>query len=257
MSQLQTTNQKLKELFRKSIDSIVGIARFKLVRYEPYKDYRNYIPFQSTLKAATEAGLSVGDYIDSYTNVKGTTQKTLIHMKELGVFDDRIERFCEIGPGTGRYLEKVIQISQPDYCEIYETAKDWEAWLVQKYNVIAQPADGTSLAKTPSNSIDLIQAHKVLSGQPTLVICSYLGEMTRVVRERGKVVFDVVTEDCMDDETLHKWWASGWGYQHYPCMMPKRFVIDFFKKRNFSLGGSFILPMKPGKTECFVFIKAK
>jgi len=44
-------------------------------------------------------------------------------MKKLGVFDGEIERVCEIGPGTGRYLDKVLKLAKPTYCEIYETAK--------------------------------------------------------------------------------------------------------------------------------------
>lgn len=243
----------LKETVKGSVNSLLGSVGFELVRRNPYEDYREYIPFHSTIAAAKQAGLSVGDYIDATSNVSGATQETFLYMKDLGVFDIPIKRVCEIGPGTGRYLEKVLQIAKPEYCEIYETAKNWETWLVKEYGVVAQPADGTSLSHTPSNSIDLVQAHKVLPGQPSLVVCRYFEEMARVVRRGGKVVFDIVTEECLDDSTLHDWWKTNAGYQHYPCLVPKQFTIDFFLRRNFSCDGSFIVPMKPGKTEVFVF----
>jgi hypothetical protein len=176
-------------------------------------------------------------------------------MARLGIFKDKIERVCEIGPGSGRYLEKILKICNPKYYEIYETANEWEKWLVQKYNVIPFPTDGRSLSHTPSQSIDLVQAHKVLPGQPSLWICQYFLEMARVVRDGGKVVFDIVTEECLDDITLETWIRSGAGYQHYPCLMPKQYAIDLFCKQGFSFVGSFFIPMEPGKTECMVFAK--
>ena len=177
----------------------------KLVRTNvPYTDYRDFIPFKQTLDGARKAGLSVSDFVDAM-NKSGATQETIDQMIALGVFKGKIDRVCEIGPGSGRYLEKVIQICEPVYYEIYETAPEWENWLVQKYNVTPQPTDGNTLTDTPSNSIDLVQAHKVFPGQPTLTTCRYFDEMARVVRNGGKVVFDIVTEECLGDDILANW----------------------------------------------------
>ncbi|MGL5808215.1 MAG: methyltransferase domain-containing protein [Xenococcaceae cyanobacterium] len=247
---------KLKNVAGKSINSLLAPVNLKVGKLKrPFTDYRDYIPFEETITGAKEAGLSVGDYIDAKFNKPGATQETIDRMAALGVFKDKLDRICEIGPGSGRYLDKVLKISNPSYCEIYETAKEWEQWLVKTYNVIAHPSDGKSLAYTPSNSIDLIQAHKVISGQPSLWICQYFAEMARVVRDGGKVVFDMVTEDCLDDATLENWITSGHGYQHYPCLMPKQYTINFFERRGLVFDGSFFIPMEPGKTECFVFTK--
>ena len=247
--------KKLITFFGKTLNYFLGLLKLKLVRTNvPYADYRDYIPFQQTLNDAHNAGLSVGDFVDSKHN-KGSTQKTIDQMVALGVFQGDVARVCEIGPGTGRYLEKTIPICQPEYYEIYETAAEWENWLVQNHHVTAQPTDGKSLIHTPSGSIDLVQAHKVLPGQPTLTICGYFDEMARVTCTGGKVVFDIVTEECLDEEILKKWISSGWGYQHYPCLMSKQFTIDFFQRRKFSFDGSFLVPMEPGITECFVFTK--
>lgn len=197
----------------------------------------------------------MGDYIDTKHNKSGATQKTIDEMTRLDVFAGEIDRVCEIGPGSGRYLDKVIKITQPSHYEIYETADDWQQWLAGQYDLILRPTDGKSLAHTPSESIDLIQAHKVLSGLPFLYVTRYLMEMARVTRKGGKIVFDIATEACFDDETLNNWLTKDRGYQYYPCIIPKQFAIDFLAKSNCSLVDSFFIPMKPGKTECMVFVK--
>lgn len=248
-------NKSLKATIGKNINSFLGLVDLKLTRLQPYTDYRDYIPFEETIAGAEKAGLSVGDYIDAKHNKPGATQDTIDQMTALGVFKERVERVCEIGPGSGRYLDKILKICNPSYCEIYETAKDWEQWLVQKYQLTAQPTDGKSLSHTPSESIDLIQAHKVMPGQPSLVMCRYFEEMARVTRTDGKIVFDIVTEECLDDATLKNWLATGGGYQHYPCLMPKQFAIDLLSRRGCAFVGSFFVPMEPGKTECMVFAK--
>jgi hypothetical protein len=166
-------NKSLKATIGKNINSFLGLVDLKLTRLQPYTDYRDYIPFEETITGAEEAGLSVGDYIDAKHNKPGATQDTIDQMTALGVFEGQVERVCEIGPGSGRYLDKVLKICNPSYCEIYETAKDWEQWLVQQYKLTAHPTDGKSLSHTPSESIDLIQAHKVMPGQPSLVVSLY------------------------------------------------------------------------------------
>jgi hypothetical protein len=60
-------------------------------------------------------------------------------------------------------------------------------------------------------------------------MCRYFEEMARVVRSGGKVVFDIVTEECMDDETLKDWRKTGAGYQHYPALMCKRLFVNIYE----------------------------
>ena len=240
----------------KSINSILGVVGVKLVRKNAYfSDYRAYISLNATISGARKAGLSVGEYIDVKHNKAGSTQQTIDQMDSLGVFKNKIERVCEIGPGSGRYLEKILQISSPNYYEIYETSTEWQKWLVKKYGVVAKPTDGRSLASTPTCSIDLVHAHKVFPGQPSLVILHYIKEMSRVIKLGGKIVFDIVTEDCMDEVTLETWLKTYSGYQHYPCLMAKQFAVDFLCKQGFSVDGSFLITMKPGLTQYLVFTK--
>lgn len=244
---------------RKIFDSVNRFLHpigFELIRHRQYlSDYRSYIPLEETVKGAQKEGKSVGDYIDSTYGTLGSTQETVDQMEALRVFDAKVDRVCEIGAGSGRYLAKIIDRCSPLYYEVYETADEWAEWLTQNYPVTIQPTDGASLSATPDGSIDLVHAHKVLPGQPSLVILRYYAEMARIVRAGGKVVFDVVTEDCMQDETLAEWLRLPGAYQHYPCLIPKQYTIDFFCNKGFTFDGSFLIPMKPGLTNYLIFTK--
>jgi hypothetical protein len=224
---------------------------FELVRKG--REFQDYIPFRQTLRDAEKSGLSLSDFIDNNFNVPGTTQLTIDRMAELGAFDGAVQRVCEIGPGSGRYLEKVKAVCNPAHYEIYETSIPWRDWLVKKYNVTAQPTDGASLGATRSNSIDLIHTHKMLYGNSILTIFRYFMEMRRVVKDNGVVVFDLVTAECMDNEILKKWVDSGVDHAH--SMTPRQVAIDYFEGHGFKCQGTFIVPMAPGLTEYFVFKK--
>jgi hypothetical protein len=113
--------------------------------------------------------------------------------------------------------------------------------------------DGRSLSSTPTASIDLVQAHKVFVYTPFLTSCRYFAEMARVVRGGGHVVFDVITECCMDDETLAAWLASD---LNFPCLMPKQYAIRVMESKGLGFVGSFFIPLVRGKTECMVFERA-
>ncbi len=240
-----------KRILLNEFNKVIGRVGFKLDRLGD--DFQDYINLERTLSNAKDAGLSVGDYIDLTFNIPGSTQFTIDKMEEFGVFREEIERVCEIGPGSGRYLEKIIKICDPAYYEIYETAKDWRRWLKETYTVTAHVPNSNMLSFTPTNSIDLIHSHKVLYGNPIIEICRYFDEMIRVVRRNGTVVFDILTEDCLTDELLEKWWKSE--AQHACSMTAKDFTINYFHKRGLSLVGNFTVPLLPGITEYFVFKK--
>lgn len=244
-------NKKIKSLTRKTINRSLSAIGFELVRCS--RTYDEYLPLKETLAAARDAGLSVGDYIEAVYNVPGTTHDTIQRIEEMGVFNRKIDNVCEIGPGSGRYLEKTQQACNPGYYEIYETAIDWGEWLVQQYGVIAKPTDGFSLKSTQSGSIDLVQSHKVFPICNLRTTFTYFIEMVRVLRDHGTVVFDIVTEECLDCATFETWYDSGFDYPVH--MLPKQYVIDFFLKRNLSYVGSFVVPMGPLRTECFVLLK--
>lgn len=221
-----------------------------------WSDTRNFIPFKETIDAAQQRGMSVGDYIDTVVNnIPGTTQATIDRFHALGVFEQTINTALEIGPGSGRYLEKIIAACRPSRYEIYETSAPWAAYLVQEYCVVWQPTDGGSLAATRDASCDLVQAYKVFSSIPFLPSIRYWAEMLRVTKPGGCIVFDIMTENCLDADAMKRWIGSGIDNGAYPASVPRSIATSYFENGNCTLLGSFLVPIGEGHTETLVFRK--
>jgi Methyltransferase domain len=242
----------LRKTAREILNATLRKYGFQLLRLGENVYILSFLPFKRTLKEARKAGLTVGNYIDGKFQVPGATQSTIDQLAKLGVFDGEVQRVCEVGPGSGRYLEQVQRLCAPRSYEIYETSREWSDWLVRSYYVTAHDADGTTLRDTATGSVDLVHAHKVYVYLPFVVTCRYFDEMIRIARPGGEIVFDIVSENCMADPTLEKWVASG---IYYPCIMPREFVIQRFARRNCSLRASFLAPLMPGQSEYLVFEK--
>ena len=162
----------------------------------------------------------------------------------------------EIGPGSGRYLEKTLEQCSPSRYEIYETAAPWASYLVETFGVLAQPTAGCSLAPTPDGTIDLVQAHKVFNTVTFLSSSRYFFEMARVTRAGGLIVFDVMTETCLEPATVRAWATRGGeGHDSYPIPMPRQTCIDLFATLGCTLEASFLAPMGFASTEVLVFRK--
>lgn len=244
--------KNVKRISRRILNYLLDPVDLEIIRR--HQSPQDYIPFEETLEDAARAGISVGAYIEKTYDVPGSTQATFDHLNELGVFSRQFDRICEIGPGSGRYLDKTIQICKPSYFEIYETASKWRTWLTETYGVIAQPTDGRTLSSTRSRSVSLVQSHKTFSSVVSFIdVCSYFLEMARVVQNNGLLVFDLVTEDCVDHLAHEDWFQRGsdWPF----TMIAREFALNFFIKRGFNLLGSFFISMKPINTQYFVFEK--
>ncbi|MDQ0957380.1 SAM-dependent methyltransferase [Streptomyces sp. B4I13] len=162
----------------------------------------------------------------------------------------------EIGPGSGRYLEKTLKECAPDRYEIYETAAPWADYLVNTFGVIALPTAGSSLAPTPDASVDLVQAHKVFNTVTFLCAARYFFEMARVTRPGGRIVFDVMTETCLDPATVGTWATQGGtGHGSFPAAMPRGMCVDLFASLGCGLEAGFLAPMGVASTEVLVFRK--
>lgn len=246
----------LRNLLKSRINHALNAIGFELVRQQHrWDDPREYLPFAETIRWARQAHMSVGDYVEATYNVPGAVQDTIDRMIELGVFDGPTQRICEIGPGTGRYLEKTLQVSHASYYEFYETATPWARWLVKQYPVTFQPTDGSTLSSTPTASIDLVQAHKVFVATPFLTTYRYFMEMTRVARMDGKIVFDVMTEACMDEATLQRWMCANIPMSPYPNLIPEQFALNVFQRVGCHLDGTFFIPTLPGWSKYMVFTR--
>lgn len=241
---------------KKTVNRGIAPLGIRVVGAHDWSNVRDFIPFERTLAAAERAGLSVCDYIDGVMNrTPGATQGAIDEMSRLGVFAGPIESVVEIGPGSGRYLEKTLKACAPAHYNIYETSRHWADYVVSKYKVALQPTDGKSLRATPDASTDLVQAHKVFSSIPFVETCGYWMEMARATRRGGHVVFDIMTEACLDPRLLEAWTAVETGNGSYPAIMPRSLATEYFTDRGFVFVGSAFVPMWPGRTELFVFRK--
>ena len=113
------TQRSPRSLAKRALNWAAAPLGVKIVSTHDWSNTRNFIPFEITIKAAQGAGLSIGDYIDSViNNIPGATQATIDGMSRLGVFSGQIAKVVEIGPGSGRYLEKTIEACSPSQYEI-------------------------------------------------------------------------------------------------------------------------------------------
>ncbi|MEV0092570.1 methyltransferase domain-containing protein [Streptomyces sp. NPDC050738] len=217
----------------------------------------DFIPFEATMRAARAAGLPVGDYIDEVVNgTPGATQSTIDELRALGVYAAGPDTVLEIGPGSGRYLEKTLKECSPSRYEIYETAAPWADYLVNTFGVVARPTEGSSLAPTPDGSIDLVHANKVFNSVTFLCASRYFFEMARVTRPGGRIVFDVMTETCLDPAAVRAWATQGGaGHDSYPAAIPRRTCVDLFASLGCTLEAGFLAPMGVASTEVLVFAR--
>ncbi|MBK3626604.1 methyltransferase domain-containing protein [Streptomyces sp. MBT49] len=245
-------------VLKSGVKRLLARAGFDIVRSTRVQGgVDDFIPFEATMRAARAAGLSVGDYIDEVMNgTPGATRSTIDELRSLGVFSAGPDTVLEIGPGSGRYLEKTLKECSPGRYEIYETAAPWADYLVDTFGVIARPTAGSSLAPTPDASVDLVQAHKVFNTVTFLTASRYFLEMARVTRPGGRIVFDVMTETCLDPGTVRTWATNGGrGHGSFPAAMPRRTCVDLFETLGCRLEAGFLAPLGVASTEVLVFRK--
>jgi hypothetical protein len=211
---------------------------------------KTFIPARKTISAARKAGMSVGDFIDAGNDHPGATEETVQKILEFSELEGPVDCICEIGTGSGRYAEKLIDALHPARYESYETAVDWWPYLEKLPNLVTMPCDEHTLAPTPSASVQLVHANKVFVYLPFAAVAGYLNEMARVVRPGGTVAFDVVTEGCLDDRTVDSWIAAR-GSIYQP--IPRPWVLNYMAAKELTLRGSWFVPMTGGQTELLVF----
>jgi SAM-dependent methyltransferase len=195
-----------------------------------------YIDCQETVATARAEGLSVCDYVEKLWDQQGATTNIITQMQSYGCFEHLVN-VCEIGPGTGRYLEKVIEqnASIKSYV-IYEVAKDWAEWLQQTYPVVSREADGYSLKFEEDASMDLVHAHGVFVYLNFIHCMRYIKEMIRITKPGGYIVFDFYPAEMFDTNLITKWIDSS---QSYPVILPENVIIAFLKDNGVAFCGSF------------------
>lgn len=242
--------QLIKKIFYKLGFNISKISTQKLNK-NSNSSILGYISANETITKANDCGLSICDYVEKEWNKVGDTKKIIDQIADFIVFEN-IKTICEIGAGTGRYMEKVFQICKPTKYESYEPDEEWATYLKRNYPIINCETNGKELKQTADNSIDLLHAHGVFVYLPLMVSLQYFLEICRVVKEGGYAVFDVISEDCLDNESVNKWLKS----QHiYPCFLSTDLVDRVFLSYNFIRVGSFFSNYGAGPSKYLIYKK--
>jgi hypothetical protein len=220
-------------LLEKTVNGALEPLGVKIVRTGPAPTIggRRFSDDEVVAKAR-ERGVSPGEFVEELFGKKGRAQEIIKRMQDHGAISASTGVVCEIGPGSGLYVEKVLKLAPVKQYEIYEISTGRAEFLAKEFPVVQQRTDGETLQATPSRSVDLIHAHGVFVTTEFLITWSYFREIERVIAPGGYVVFDVITEDCLEDAILNSWIKSP---LRYASMISRDLVIEFFVKRGFSL----------------------
>jgi len=231
---------RVKRLLNRSIKKLLAAAGLAIVRTAPQTIGGQPISDAHAIAEAQRRGISAGLYLEELFGKFGRAQMIIDRMKTVGAFSEDLNVVCEIGPGSGVYIEKILEIATPDRYEIYEIAENRAEFLAREYPVISQPTDGFTLTHTPSGTVQLVHAHGVFVALQFLTSYSYFKEIVRVTAPEGYAVFDIISEDCLDEDTVDLWLNSN---LRYPSFLSKKYVIDFFNRHSFHLVDDFRLPL--------------
>lgn len=189
---------------------------------------------------ARELGMSIPNLIeceDSLRNSlhRGRRDRIINRALALKTFSES-PAILEIGPGTGRYMEKILSSYPQSHYEIYETAIDWVNYLrktyAKQYGICIRNADGMTLSSTETASCDLVHAHAVFVYLPNCLTLSYLDEMARVAKKGGLLVFDVLASSEFNINVLRKYLHD----KHtFPILFPEALVMEWGKGQGLTL----------------------
>jgi SAM-dependent methyltransferase len=222
-----------------------------------------FIDAKSFIAAARKKGLSVSEYWDSLRDdPRKVGRRDLIigKLQAAGILDS-VSTVCEIGTGTGRYLESVICLARPETYEVYETDRDWVEYLKSEYGglngckLICHPADGNTLRYTHSDSVDLVHAHGVFIYLPLLQTTEYLKECIRVCRSGGHIVFDCFLDRTFSSLSLVEDWLAG--PHRFPVVIPEKLLDDFARVNNLIVLQSFSVTYGSGSVDYLIWQKSE
>jgi SAM-dependent methyltransferase len=228
---VQTAAQRICGSVRRRVKKF-ALRIFQQRGYTLVKAGQGYIAAQEVVAAARSRGLSVCEYRESLEDNPrkvGRRDRIVKRLKEAGVFQN-ITTVCEIGTGTGMYLEKILLSASPSRYEVYETDVGWVDFIKAEYGahstcrVVCHPCDGRSLSDTGDGSVDLVHAHGVFVYLPLLQSLAYLRECIRVSRPGGFIVFDCYLDSTFSSMKQVEPWLAG--SHHWPVVIPKVLLDD-------------------------------
>lgn len=219
---IKSLEQKVNE------DNIVDI--FPIERVSVFRD-ATYGIFDSRRK-----NITLAQWFVNKLDLQLSYDAMVNRIFEVVQLDDSQSTICEIGPGTGKFMEKFIQKYKPKKYEFYEINKDLAQYLEETYDndyceVKRLDSDGMSLKKTPSESISMVFAGNVWPILEYTKTYSYWLEMIRVCESGGYIVFDTCTEDTYTEDVLSN---QNCAVNEWRCY-PKSIIEKTFGSRGLQL----------------------
>ncbi len=245
---------KFTRMVKNVFNRLLNKVGFEIKRVTQERRGGGYIDAAQTINAAHGRGISVCEYVEELWDQSGCTDRVIDEMNNAGNLH-QCDRICEIGPGTGRYLERVMHQVVPKQYDIYEIADDWASWLVQTYApaVVHQPTDGHTLLMTPDHSCGLVHAHGVFVYLSLLNAFEYILEMVRVCAVDGYVTFDFFSDEDFDIEVIKRWLNAK---DRYPVILPYQTVLQFFTENGFNLVHEFDNKLGHSSSHYVIFQRA-
>lgn len=212
----------------------------------PYRSDREVI------RRASARGLSVGDFIEDEWKQSGRSRRTIERMRDAGAIRDGLETVCEIGPGSGRYIQRLLEVASPTRYEIYEIERARARWLGRTYPVTICATTGEQLAATADGSMELVHAHGVFASLKVIACLAYFREIARITRPGGHVVFDVISEDCLGGGDVERWLETPLRYVNF---LSKPLVTAFFERHGFRLADAWLQPLMVFGTSAYLVFR--
>jgi phospholipid N-methyltransferase len=217
-----------------------------------------YFSAQDIVKKARQKNLSLCEYLEE-NNVGGVGKRRDLIITALQQYlSQELTNVLEIGPGTGMYLEKIVELYAPASYELYETSLDWVSYLKQVYSprtrLKCHNADGSTLRDTPSESVDAVFCHGVFVYLPLITTFGYLEEMTRVTRPDGCIIFDCFLTRNFGVDVLKQWQRDPHHWT-YPVAISEDLIKEFSATYGLICLAQFDTPHPPSVSNYFVLRK--
>ncbi|MCI8844821.1 MAG: class I SAM-dependent methyltransferase [Lachnospiraceae bacterium] len=214
---------------RRNIEDVFGDEHY----------YHLYAPAFMLYDAARQ-GITLAQYYENHYNALGVKSDTVMDKVADAINLPGGGNICEIGPGSGRLLVKLMEKFKPKKYEFYEIEKKLAEYVEGTYQypgcqLIRKEADGESLKETEDESQDLVFASNIFSLISYANTYQYFLEMMRVCKRGGYIVFDAHTEDALAESALN----NGQNPVNTWRITPQIIIENIFAQRKMKLIGKF------------------
>ena len=230
-----------------AVNRLLAPTGFMITRDAPgqAEAWRSHIggPYRSdreVIALARQRGVSVADFIEEEWGSPGRARQIIEQLHGLGAVPADLRSVCEIGPGSGKYIQALFARRAPVQYEIYEIERHRAHWLGRTYPVVVRATDGERLSGTADSSMQLVHAHGVFASLKTISSLALFAEAMRITAPGGHVAFDIISEECLSDADVDAWLKTPLRYVNF---LSKAFVTGYFERHGFSLTGNFAYPL--------------